>query len=583
MSKLHAAPPRKPSAVLAAGVSALLLMTAMQARALDITVDVLGDPVPNGCTPGSCSLREAVTLANSLAGPDRILLPATPGLPLQLSIAGASENANATGDLDVLDDLEIIGTGAATTVLVQTAADRVLNTVMAADKRLLLRGLSIQGGSGFSGGGLMSSSLVTVEDAAFIGNEVTFEGGAIMLSAPFAASVTDYRLVLRRVRFEDNIATQAADAYGGALNASSFLSGQPFVLIEDCDFDGNQAKSGGGAIRFSGAPNFFSGQVVILRSRFTANRSGGSGGAAILANSSFFEVQINDSVFDDNVTTGSQSTAAGAINFNDIASAEVLRSTFASNSGVRGGALRSTKPIRIADSYFLDNSATLGGGAVWGHAELLVERSTFESNRVTSTQVSDPGGGAIGFSGDIMGVQRSTFSANDAFRGGAISLESGRLQLYGSTLVASAFGIAGRAGTALRILDETPANALEIANSIFSGSCTFPSAGRQLAVAYNNIEAPGNSCRFSTAAVNAQNQLDASTAQIALAPLADNGGPTQTRLPGAGSIAINQGRESHCSAIDQRYFERADTACDIGAVEVGATPLTADIFRDGFE
>jgi len=560
MSTLHLVPPRRHCGTVAAGAF-VLLMAAMQTPALDIAVDVLGDPVPDGCTPGSCSLREAITLANSLAGPDRILLPATPGLPLQLSIPGASENANATGDLDVLDDLEIIGTGAATTVLVQTAADRVLNTVMAADKRLLLRGLSIQGGRSFSGGGLLSSSMVTIEDAAFVGNEVTSEGGAITLSASFAPSIGDYRLVLRRVRFEDNVATQAADAYGGALSASSFLSGQPFVLIEDCNFDGNQAKSGGGAIRFTGAPNFFSGDVVVLRSRFTANRSGGSGGAAILASSSFFQVQIDDSVFEDNLTTGTQDNAGGAINFNDVGDVEVLRSTFASNSGVRGGALRSRQPVRIADSDFFDNVAALGGGAVWGHAELLVERSTFESNRVTSTTTSDPGGGAIGFSGDILSIQRSTFSANDAFRGGAISLESGRLQLYGSTLVASAFGIAGRAGTVLRILDDMSANALQIVNSIFSGSCTFPSAGRQLAMAYNNIEVPGNSCRFSTAAVNAQNQLNASTARIALAPLADNGGPTQTRLPGAGSIAINQGRASHCSATDQRHFQPTDPLC----------------------
>jgi hypothetical protein len=567
---------------MAAGAFALL-MTAMQARAIDITVDVLGDPVPDGCTPGSCSLREAVTLANNLAGPDRILLPATPGLPLQLSIPGASDNTNATGDLDVLDDLEIIGTGAATTVLVQTAADRVLNTVMAADKRLLLRGLSIQGGRSFSGGGLLSSSLVTIEDVAFIGNEVTLEGGAIAYSASFAPSITDYRLVLRRVRFEDNVATQASDAHAGALHASSFLNGQPFVLIEDCDFDGNEAKSGGGAIRFSGAPNFSSGEVVIRRSRFTANRSGGVGGAAILAVSSFLEMRIEDSVFDGNVTTFSQNNAAGAINFNDIASAEVLRSTFSTNSGARGGALRSTKPIRIVDSYFFDNTAAVGGGAIWGNAELVVEHSTFESNRVSSTSVSDPGGGAIGFSGDILGIQRSTFSGNDAFRGGAISLESGRLQLYGSTLVASAFGIAGRAGTVLRILDETPANTLAVANSIVSGSCTFSGTARQLALAYNNIEAPGNSCRFGTAAVNAQNQLNASSAQIALAPLADNGGPTQTRLPGAQSIALNQGRESHCTATDQRHFQRADALCDIGAVEVGATAPSADIFRNGFE
>lgn len=141
---------------------ALLFMPAIQAWAIDITVDVLGDPTPDGCTPSSCSLREAVTLANILSGPDRIFLPATPGVPLQLTIPGDDENANATGDVDVTDDLEIIGAGVATTTLVQTAADRVFHTIMAREKRLTLRGLTIQGGNNtIMGGALRSESLLT--------------------------------------------------------------------------------------------------------------------------------------------------------------------------------------------------------------------------------------------------------------------------------------------------------------------------------------------------------------------------------------------------------------------------------------
>ena len=241
---------------------------------------------------------------------------------------------------------------------------------------------------------------------------------------------------------------------------------------------------------------------------------------------------------------------------------------------------------RLADRLWSDSVASLGGGAVWGNRSLLVERSTFESNRVSSTDAADPGGGAIGFQstqGTFLGIQRSTFSGNDAFRGGAISLVAGRMQLYGSTLVANTFGMAGRAATVLRILDETGGNPLAIANSIFSGTCTFPTAGRQLATAYNNIEATGDSCRFMTAAVNAQNRVNASTAQLALAALANNGGPTPTRLPGAASIAIDEGRESFCTATDQRHFVRADASCDIGAVEVAATAPIDDIFRDSFE
>lgn len=567
----------------------LLLMAAVPAGAADITVNVLGDPQPNGCTPGDCSLREAVSLANGLAGPDRILLPATPGLPLQLSIQGSGENGNATGDLDVLDDLEIVGTGAATTTVVQTAADRVLQTIMADDERLILRGLTIQGGSASEGGGLSSTSLVTIEDAAFIGNDATFEGGAINFFGPGAPSITEFRLVLRRVRFDSNTAMQLDGARGGALDALSFFGGRPFVLIEDCEFIDNEAKDGGGAIHVTGFPNNFGGDVVIRRSRFNGNRSGGEGGGAILASSSSFLVNIEDSVFDANVATGNglAATAAGAVNLDDVGSADVLRTTFSSNTGVLGGALRSNPELatRIVDTLWSDNVASVGGGAVWSNRDLVVEYSTFQSNSVTSTDGANPGGGAIGFQGgqsESLGIQRSTFSGNDAFRGGAISLVSGAMQLYGSTLVASQFGIVGQSATALRILDETPGNSLTIANTIVRGSCTFPSVGRQLAIAYNNIEATGATCRFATATVNAQNQVSASTTSLALGPLANNGGPTPTRLPGAGSIAINEGRESFCTATDQRRFVRTDALCDVGAVEVGATPPN-NVFRNGFE
>jgi hypothetical protein len=55
-----------------------------------------------------------------------------------------------------------------------------------------------------------------------------------------------------------------------------------------------------------------------------------------------------------------------------------------------------------------------------------------------------------------------------------------------------------------------------------------------------------------------------------LGPLANNGGPTLTHMPQAGSPAIDQG--SGCPAIDQRGAARpVGPACDIGAVEYGAS------------
>lgn len=566
------------------GIGLLLLIgLSSPAMAIDIQVDVLGDPAPNGCTPGDCSLREAVILANSLAGPDRILLPATPGVPLQLTIPGEGENAGATGDLDVLDDLEIIGTGATTTRILQTAQDRVLQTLMASNRRLVLRGLTIQGGRGGQGGALAVSSLLTIEDAAFVGNTASIDGGAILHSGIYAPEIIEPRLVLRRVRFENNVVTESTHfGNGGALHGTSgFSASMPYAVIEDCEFNGNQSWNGGGAVYLNGSINWHGGSVVVRRTGFNGNRSGDPGGAAMMVTSSSFDVRIEDSRFEDNVATGADTAMAGALNFERFRSGVLLRTTLSSNSGNRGGALRSTGPLQVIDSHFSGNTAAFAGGALWGHSEILLDRSTFVSNRVTSTSSTDSGGGAIGFSGTVLAIQRSTFSGNDAYRGGAISLIAGRMQLYGSTLAAATFGIAGRLGTVLRIMDETSGNTLGIANSIVNGTCTFSAADRRLAVAYNNIEAPGDSCRLTSAIANAQNQTSATTAQINLAPLADNGGPTLTRAPGAGSIAINQGRESHCTTTDQRHYARNDALCDIGAVEVGAT--LDELFRSGFD
>lgn len=60
-----------------------------------------------------------------------------------------------------------------------------------------------------------------------------------------------------------------------------------------------------------------------------------------------------------------------------------------------------------------------------------------------------------------------------------------------------------------------------------------------------------------------------------LAPLADNGGSTQTMLPLADSPAINNGGDT-CPATDQRGVSRpTGLACDIGAVEVPLQVVTA--------
>jgi CSLREA domain-containing protein len=60
------------------------------------------------CDASDCSLREAIDNANACAGAQTINLPAGGYI---LTLSGAGEDANATGDLDITDELTILVPG----------------------------------------------------------------------------------------------------------------------------------------------------------------------------------------------------------------------------------------------------------------------------------------------------------------------------------------------------------------------------------------------------------------------------------------------------------------------------------------
>ncbi len=116
------------------------------------TVTRTDDPVPNGCAPADCSLREAIIAANNLAGADSITLP-TATEPYTLTIAGFSEDAAATGDLDITDALNINGDGAGDTIINgnrDATVDRVFHVIGAVN--LNISGVTIENGDGLGGG-----------------------------------------------------------------------------------------------------------------------------------------------------------------------------------------------------------------------------------------------------------------------------------------------------------------------------------------------------------------------------------------------------------------------------------------------
>ena len=75
---------------------------------------------------GHVSLRSAIQAANARPNTDTILLPKG---TITLTIAGANENNDLTGDLDINRNLTIKGKGASKSLVDAAAIDRVLQVM----------------------------------------------------------------------------------------------------------------------------------------------------------------------------------------------------------------------------------------------------------------------------------------------------------------------------------------------------------------------------------------------------------------------------------------------------------------------
>jgi CSLREA domain-containing protein len=109
----------------------LALLLAPPLHAATFTVDSTGDTVDavpgDGIyadAAGACTLRAAIQETNALVGADEIELPDG---TYQLAIPGTGEDAGATGDLDVTDDLVLIGESAESTAIDANGIDSVLD------------------------------------------------------------------------------------------------------------------------------------------------------------------------------------------------------------------------------------------------------------------------------------------------------------------------------------------------------------------------------------------------------------------------------------------------------------------------
>lgn len=127
-----------------------------------------------------CTLRAAVQESNAIPGRGRITLPA--GVHT-LAIPGADEDAAVTGDLDLLDDVELVGAGRDVTIVDAAALDRAFHVPSSAlDRYVRLRGLTLRNGRADTlanpAGGLVESYGNTeLEDCRVEDGIANFGGG----------------------------------------------------------------------------------------------------------------------------------------------------------------------------------------------------------------------------------------------------------------------------------------------------------------------------------------------------------------------------------------------------------------------
>jgi CSLREA domain-containing protein len=589
-------------------VMALLMLAALPATAMSKTFAVETtddgvDPQPDDqclVPPHDiCTLRAAVDSANATPGDDIITLPAG---TYKLTITGAGEDNDATGDLDVKESVTVQGAGADQTFIDGNATDRIFDVPSGAHT-LSLENLTLQHGQTAvaAGGGAVRDhgkglSLTDVTVTANTGSNILETFG------PAGSSVS-----LTRTTVTANTTTTFFPA---VLDNSSAQ-----LTITDSSMSSNQVPNGGHLIDDdpSGEPG---NHVTITGSHFNGNTIGGASSGGVL-----FEMDpsgpitaatlaVTDSEFNDN-TLGSGSNlfffdpsnggSAGVAVDAQFTHVLMAGNHVADQTGqsADGGLIRwqpgadagQAQTLAITNSTFRDNTLAhdFGRGAIEFRpdhpSQLNITGSTFAGNTVGAANGTGSQGGALYVASGSANIVNSTFSGNAAAApgfdsgGGAIFVtDTGQVGLQNVTIAGNSTGRANGGGG---IFNETDVDDLrfgaanvapalpgiQVTSSIVAGNSASGAAndcaGTLPISGGTNLEG-ATSCHFTGAG-------DLQSKDPKLAALADNGGPTPTRALIEGSPAID-GAGTACPATDQRGVARPNgPACDIGAFE-GSSP-----------
>jgi len=379
--------------------------------------------VTNTNDSGAGSLRKAIDDAKDNPGTDTITFAAaTDGIPIVLAGA-AGEDANASGDLDILNggDLTIQGNGAANTIIDGGGIDRVFHVCPIGEcaNTITLTGVTVRNGSvSGAGGGIYNRySTLTITNSTLISNTADCGGGIYNLTGTTTVNAS----TVSANTAEKDLIGQG----GGIYNSGGVFTHGTLNIQNGSIVNANTASGDGGGI-------YNGGTLTMNGSTVSANTGALSGGG--IYNGGTLNIQ--------NGSTVSANTAdyyGGGIHTSGTLTVD--HSIVSANTASKGGGIYNRVTLNITNSTIggagAGNTAYYGGGIfnTSGYATTTVNGSTISANTANVY-----GGGILNEA--TLNVQNGSTiggdgAGNTAYVGGGIYNRDGTATVNGSTVSAN--------------------------------------------------------------------------------------------------------------------------------------------------
>ncbi|WP_223789138.1 CSLREA domain-containing protein [Marinicella meishanensis] len=363
---------------------------------------------------------------------------------------------------------------------------------------------------------------------------------------------------------------------GGFFGAGVRMETAHDLTLKNCEFADHTPSNGGGTVTMLGGEN--GPKLMVENCLFTNNIQTNGGGAAISLRSNDsnagLEAEIINSQFINNQTSGRAAAISLFTGFENTIHLSITDSLFMGNvAGTDGGAIFSNQNgivLLVKNSAFINNQAGEDGGAI----QVTNATTVLVNNTIANNSAGGFGGGLYlsAFNPDVALLINNTITGNSANENDNGSF-SGGIHAFGLVHVGHSV-----------LAENTTAFAGESPNCF--GDIT--SLGHNLVGDVADcdwISDPSDLLGDSSGMGVLDPQLEA---------LADNGGPTPSRLPMSDSPLVDAidpavclDEENQPLLVDQRGTARPQdsdgdgtSACDIGAVELVFDDL---IFASTFE